>query len=352
MAERFFCQLKESGAKVFFSNSVLPEKGVANYMLEIQSALEGARAILIVYSRPDYISRGWVAQEWMTFLNLLMKDHDRDIYLFSIRGDVSGLPPFLRPYECFTDYDDAIRHLKNGLGRPTESSREGITRREFLNAYWGLFGNSDMNDYLDKDICQPFANYGVYRAKSRYLNEGDAAAYAEQLERLAEEIPLAAYLLSRHYRDVRYLNLPRSEALRSAAWEQFRRRLEGAPRGGEVALVILRDQQKEYNGAFYMCDVIYDVLDAYEVKTDVWIVDANREDGPDLKGYRKLVFFWPDVCLELREELVEMIRGGGDRVLVGLNSFGGDALPYDLKGCALFENDTADITKLCRTLLG
>ena len=74
VANRFFEALNQNDFKVFFSNAILSEKGIANYMLEIQSALEGSKSILVIFSRVDYISNGWVAQEWMTFLNLLMKD--------------------------------------------------------------------------------------------------------------------------------------------------------------------------------------------------------------------------------------------------------------------------------------
>ena len=55
VAKQFFLALQENQFKVFFSNATLTDKGIANYMLEIQSALEGAKAILVVYSDINYI---------------------------------------------------------------------------------------------------------------------------------------------------------------------------------------------------------------------------------------------------------------------------------------------------------
>ena len=53
VASKFFDTLNQNDFRVFFSNTVLSDKGIANYMLEIQSALEGSKAILVVFSRVD-----------------------------------------------------------------------------------------------------------------------------------------------------------------------------------------------------------------------------------------------------------------------------------------------------------
>lgn len=352
VAKKFFEDLDHNGFKVFFSNSVLSEKGIANYMLEIQNALEGSRSILVIFSDVEYISKGWVAQEWMTFLNLLMKDPQRNIYIFSIKNDVSNLPPFLRPYECFGDYKAALAHLANGLSSETANVKSGIGKREFLNAYWGLFGNTDIEDYIDKPMRDPFYNYEVYCLKSKFLNGGDLKTYINGLSDLikAKENPLASYLLSRHFRDVKYLDLALSKKLTLAAHESFKKKIENSEKNGEVGLWILTDAC-EYDGAFYMCDVLHDVLDAYDVSTEIKILTPDKLSDVDFSKHRKNVLFWADACIDVDTSFIEYMRSSKDNLLVALNTFGENALPYDVKDFELFENNNMDITKMCRILL-
>ena len=353
VAKQFFLALQENQFNVFFSNATLTDKGIANYMLEIQNALEGAKAILVVYSDINYISQGWVAQEWMTFLNILMKDPQRNIYIYSIKKDTTELPPFLRPYECFTDFQHALLHLTNGLHAQghTRSASEK-TKREFLNAYWGLFGNTDMHELINATMIDPFYNHQVYCQKSRYLSGGDEEAYVTALQNIVDNTdnPLAAHLLSRYYRDAKHLDLKYSNQLSQNAYLSFMKKVALCPEGGEIALVILSDK-KEYDGAFYMCDIVHDVLDAYDVKSSILIVDPNSDYNKDLTAYRRIVLFWSDVCLEYKNDFVETIRTLGNKVLIALNSFGSSVLPESLRNYEIFDNNNTDITKICRTLL-
>ena len=115
-------------------------------------------------------------------------------------------------------------------------------------------------------------------------------------------------------------------------------------------MVILTDET-EYDGAFYMCDIIHDVLDAYDVKSSILIVNPNSDYDRSFNEYRRIVLFWSDVCLEYSEDFVETIKVLGDKVLIALNSFGGSALPESLRNYEIFDNNNTDITKMCRTLL-
>ncbi|OUQ25837.1 hypothetical protein B5E77_10180 [Lachnoclostridium sp. An131] len=351
-ARRIFNTLTRNNFKVFFSNTVLADKGIANYMLEIQSALEMSKALLVIYSHIDYISKGWVAQEWMTFLNLLMKDPNRSIYIFSLNKDTANLPPFLRPYECFEDYHSAITHLTNGMRNQTAAAEPGIAKREFLNAYWGLFENTDIYDYINRPMSENFYNYPVYCLKSAYINGGNTQAYINGLKQIIEneKNPLASYLLSRHYRNVNYLDLAYSRKLSKAAFESFKFKIRNSSPDSEVGLWILTDTP-EYDGAFYMCDVIHDVLDAYDVKTDIKVLSPGMLEAVNLQLRRKIVLFWSDVCLDIPESFVEKLQQYKDNILIGLNSFGEGALTYDIKNCSIFENHNMDITRVCRILL-
>lgn len=352
VANKFFEALNQNDFKVFFSNAVLSERGIANYMLEIQSALEGSKSILVIFSHVDYISKGWVAQEWMTFLNLLMKDPHRNIYIFSIKNDNSNLPAFLRPYECFGDYKSALTHLTNGLKNEDGVLAEGIGKRDFLNAYWGLFGSTDIFDYIDKPMRDEFYNHEVYCLKSKFLNGGDLNSYMDGLSHLIEfrKNPLASYLLSRYYRDVKHLDLALSRKLTREAYESFKKKVENSADNCEISLWILTDEC-EYDGAFYMCDVVHDVLDAYDVSTEIRVLTPDMLSEVHFFGQRKIVLFWSDVCIDVPDCFIERLKTEKERLLIALNSFGENALAYDIKDFELFENNNMDITKICRILL-
>ena len=283
---------------------------------------------------------------------LLSKRSNRNIYIFSINKDIANLPPFLRPYECFGDYDSAVMHLSNGLKGNSTANDGRIGKREFLNAYWGLFGNTDIFDFMDKPMRDSFYNYQVYCLKSKFISDGRVDAYIDGLRQLIEEKqnPLASYLLSRHYRDIKYLDLELSDKLSKDAYGSFSQKVKNSDTDSEIGLWILTDDE-EYDGAFYMCDIIHDVLDAYDVKTEIKILTPDMLDKISFEEQRKIVLFWSDVCIDVPEDFIDKLRLNRDKLLIGLNSFGENALSYDIRECELFENNNKDITKICRVLL-
>ena len=201
-------------------------------------------------------------------------------------------------------------------------------------------------------MIDPFYNHQVYCQKSKYLSGGDEEEYVSSLKNIVEDAdnPLAAYLLSRYYRDAKHLDLKYSKQLSQNAYISFMEKVALCPEGGEIALVILSDE-KEYDGAFYMCDIIHDVLDAYDVKSSILIVNPNSDFDMEFNDYRRVVLFWSDVCLDYKDDFVDTVKNLRDKVLIALNSFGSSALPEELRNFEIFDNNNTDITKICRTLL-
>ena len=353
VANKLFLALRKENINIFFSNKVLSENGVANYMLEIQRALESSKALLIVYSKTSYITEGWVAHEWMTYLNLMMKDADRKIFLYSIKSTTSNIPPFLRPYECFTDYRQAFQHVVNSVKHAERSNSMGISKRVFLSAYWGLFNDNSFDLYYNKLISEEFDNYDAYCLKWRYYNGLSQEKYMEELQALSErkQNPLLLYLLSMQYRSLECLDIKHSNFLREKAYQYFVDKVTcAAEREAEIALVIIEDVCHHYNGAFYMCDVVKDVLEAYHIKTKVYIFNEHNQQI-DFSAFRKSVVFISNTDSHVDEKLLDAMTHISDRILIGLNSFGPNAVNCDFGRCAIFENSSKDITKICRTLL-
>lgn len=74
IAEELYIRLQSAGYQVFFSEQILEKEGITKYISEINQALNDARIFILVCSKKEYILNGWVAQEWSSFLNLMMKD--------------------------------------------------------------------------------------------------------------------------------------------------------------------------------------------------------------------------------------------------------------------------------------
>lgn len=352
IAKRLFEAFRKEKINTFFSNKVLSENGVANYMLEIQNALESAKVLLVIYSKISYIIEGWVAHEWMTYLNLMMKDPRRKIFLYSINGTISDIPPFLRPYECFTEYDQALTHVVNSIlfNNNIDST---VSKRFFLSAYWGLFNDDSFDMYCNRKITEPFNNYDAYCLKWKYYNGLSVEKFIEELTLISNDnkSPLVTYLLSMQYRCLDFLDIDYSNLLRNKAYNLFVNNLHLKKRmDEEVALIIIEDKYKHYNGAFYMCDVINDVLEAYNISTCIYLFDEGNQNI-DLSKYQKIVIFISNTVSYINNNMLSMIYNYEDKIYIGLNSFGLEAINYDFKGCKVFENTPKDITRICRLLL-
>jgi CheY-like chemotaxis protein len=62
--------LKKKGIPTFFSDESIDALGQANYRKIIDTMLEQAGHLVVVASRPEYVSEGWVEYEWGSFVNL------------------------------------------------------------------------------------------------------------------------------------------------------------------------------------------------------------------------------------------------------------------------------------------
>lgn len=350
IAKDVFDDLKEKNTSVFFSNSTLHEKGTANYMLEIQSALEHSRTIVIIFSNPRYISQGWVAQEWMTFLDLSLKDPGRSIFMLSIKQNVSDIPPFLRPYECFTDYDSAITHILRNLNNNSISAE--VTMRDFLNAYWELFGNYDTNEAIENIIPNnQFDNYEVYCLRQKMLTKTNINKHIERLRDLsASGNTYAAYVLSIYYRDIQHLDLQYSKALITTAYKNYISKLPSFNAFAEIGIIIWHETDT-YNGAFYMAEMLSDVLEAYGINFNVIPYKAYSNVEVTVENYRHIVILLSSDEFEHDSSFITTINPSKNKLFLGLNAFTADALPHDFRSCFTFDSTDQEITKVCRALL-
>ena len=65
------------GLKVFFSRITLEDKLGQQYEPYIFAALNSAKVMVVIGSRPEYFNAVWVKNEWSRYLSLMKHDHKR-----------------------------------------------------------------------------------------------------------------------------------------------------------------------------------------------------------------------------------------------------------------------------------
>ena len=76
-AQDVYYGLTEQGYKVFFSRITLEDKLGQEYEPYIFAALNSAKVMIVIGSRPEYFNAVWVKNEWSRFLALMANDRSR-----------------------------------------------------------------------------------------------------------------------------------------------------------------------------------------------------------------------------------------------------------------------------------
>ena len=76
-AQEIYYQLTQAGYRVFFSRITLEDKAGAEYEPYIFAALNSAKVMVAVGSKPEYFNAVWVKNEWSRFLALMRKDRSK-----------------------------------------------------------------------------------------------------------------------------------------------------------------------------------------------------------------------------------------------------------------------------------
>ena len=77
IANDIYHQLTSEGLKVFYAAITLEDKLGKEYEPYIFSALHTAKVMLVLGTRPEYLSAVWVRNEWSRFLKIMKKDRSR-----------------------------------------------------------------------------------------------------------------------------------------------------------------------------------------------------------------------------------------------------------------------------------
>ncbi len=131
LAQDIYFGLTEKGFKVFFSRITLEGKLGTAYEPYIFAALNSAKVMIVVGTKPEYINAVWVKNEWSRFLMLMQKDKHK-LIIPAYRGmDPYDLPDALSVYQS---QDMAklgfMQDLIRGVTKVLESDKEKEVKQE------------------------------------------------------------------------------------------------------------------------------------------------------------------------------------------------------------------------------
>ena len=125
LAQDIYYQLTEQGRKVFFARITLEDVAGAQYEPYIFAALNSAKVMIVVGTKPEYLNAVWVKNEWSRFLAMMKKDHHK-LLLPCYRGmDPYDLPEQL---SVLQSYDMAkigfIQDLIRGVAKVLDADKK------------------------------------------------------------------------------------------------------------------------------------------------------------------------------------------------------------------------------------
>ncbi|MBQ6755734.1 MAG: TIR domain-containing protein [Oscillospiraceae bacterium] len=133
-AQEIYYNLTQEGYRVFFSRITLEDKAGAEYEPYIFAALNSAKVMVCVGSKPEYFNAVWVKNEWSRFLSLMKKDRSKLLLPCYKNMDPYDLPEQL---SVLQSYDMSkigfMQDLVRGIGKvlraqekPVETVKETV----------------------------------------------------------------------------------------------------------------------------------------------------------------------------------------------------------------------------------
>ena len=178
-AQEVYYGLTEQGYKVFFSRITLEDKLGQEYEPYIFAALQSARVMVVIGSKPEYFNSVWVKNEWSRYLALMDKDRKR-LLIPCYRGmDPYDLPDELSSLQSqdmskIGFMQDLIRGIRKVLDDDQKSEQPRV------------------NQQVAQNVAQDAAAPGVTSLMQRaylFLEDGDFNSAAEYLDRVLDIDP-------------------------------------------------------------------------------------------------------------------------------------------------------------------
>ena len=132
-AQEIYYQLTQAGCRVFFSRITLEDKVGAEYEPYIFAALNSAKVMVAIGSKPEYFNAVWVKNEWSRFLAMMRKDRSKLLIPCYKDMDPYDLPEQLSVLQSYDMtkigfMQDLIRGIKKVLRKdePKQTVKETV----------------------------------------------------------------------------------------------------------------------------------------------------------------------------------------------------------------------------------
>ncbi len=177
-AQDVYYGLTEQGLKVFFSRITLADKLGQQYEPYIFAALNSAKVMVVIGSRPEYFNAVWVKNEWSRYLSLMKHDHKRLLIPCYRDMDPYDLPEELSMLQSqdmskIGFMQDLLRGIQKVMQQPT-SAPQGV-RVETATAETNAPGVTSL-----------------LKRAALFLEDGDTASAREYYDRVLDIDPECA----------------------------------------------------------------------------------------------------------------------------------------------------------------
>ena len=133
IANEIYHQLTQEGFKVFYAAITLEDKLGQEYEPYIFAALNSAKVMLVIGSRPEYFTAVWVKNEWSRFLKLMKKDRSKllipcykDMDAYELPDDFAHLQA--QDMSKIGFINDIVRGIKKVVDNDSSAQKKSVVK--------------------------------------------------------------------------------------------------------------------------------------------------------------------------------------------------------------------------------
>lgn len=177
-AQDVYYGLTEQGLKVFFSRITLADKLGQQYEPYIFAALNSAKVMVVIGSRPEYFNAVWVKNEWSRYLSLMKHDHKRLLIPCYRDMDPYDLPEELSMLQSqdmskIGFMQDLLRGIQKVMNAGNQAKASGKVRQVVQTAAGGM--TPGINSLMERTYL--------------FMEDGDFDSAEEYIERVLDIDP-------------------------------------------------------------------------------------------------------------------------------------------------------------------
>lgn len=174
LAQEIYYHLTNEGYKVFFSRITLEDKLGQQYEPFIFAALNSAKVMLVIGTKPDFFNAVWVKNEWSRFIALTNKEKDRLIIPCYRDMDPYDLPDELSLFQSqdmskIGFIQDLIRGIKKVLPQVSTLSQENSAQEKIDGEGKSELSTLDKLEKLQRLYKQGVIDESVFNAQRQVL---------------------------------------------------------------------------------------------------------------------------------------------------------------------------------------